>query len=179
MGELRITCDDPRRLLEDAIALRLIDPALNDFVVIEEREMNTDRKLDDYQDQALATAYYPGRDTPLGLMAATLSLTGEVGELAGEVDKAYRNDGVIAVAGDTAALTGVLSMQRWERAVSELGDVLWWVAAVASELGVTMSHVAETNLAKLEARRDAGTLKSSGRARPRPPADVIYDESEM
>jgi NTP pyrophosphatase (non-canonical NTP hydrolase) len=52
--------------------------------------------------------------------------------------------------------------KEWEEIVKELGDVLWYLAAMADELGTTLNHVAEVNLEKLRDRKERGVIKSSG-----------------
>jgi NTP pyrophosphatase (non-canonical NTP hydrolase) len=41
---------------------------------------------------------------------------------------------------------------------SDLGDILWYVAALASEFKLTLDDVATYNLEKLRKRMEAGTL---------------------
>ena len=44
----------------------------------------------------------------------------------------------------------------------ELGDVLWYISALASDLGVTLEDVAADNVAKLRSRAERGVLGGSG-----------------
>ena len=101
-----------------------------------------------YQTRAWETAVYPNRG---GNLAYTvLGLNGEAGEVAEKVKKILRDhDGVV----DDAARHAL---------AKELGDVLWYVAAVCSELGLSLADVAADNLAKLSDRRDRGALHGSG-----------------
>jgi NTP pyrophosphatase (non-canonical NTP hydrolase) len=69
------------------------------------------------------------------------------------VKKAIRDDG------------GVLSDERRAALAAELGDVLWYVAQLATEAGLDLDEIAEDNLAKLLSRRDRGVLQGSGDAR--------------
>lgn len=94
-----------------------------------------------YQSEARATAVYPEQDSFIGLMYAALGLCGEAGELAGLIKKAMRDDDMI------------LTMSRREKAIEELGDILWYVSAVADELDVTLGSVASQNLTKLQQRK--------------------------
>jgi NTP pyrophosphatase (non-canonical NTP hydrolase) len=55
-----------------------------------------------------------------------------------------------------------LSDERFDKLSDELGDVLWYVAALASELGVPLEAIARRNLRKLHGRRERGTLQGSG-----------------
>jgi NTP pyrophosphatase (non-canonical NTP hydrolase) len=77
----------------------------------------------------------------------------EAGEVANKVKKVLRDHGGVVTPELTAAIT------------DELGDVLWYVASLARELGVSMEEVATVNLAKLQARRERGKLAGNGDAR--------------
>lgn len=126
-------------------------------------------KLNDYQTSAIGTAFYPGQGTPLGLIYCSLKMTGEAGEFSEKVGKAIRDDGYAAAViiqpgpGDAEISWGEpLTDERREALAKELGDVLWYVAAGAKELGLTLEQVAEMNLSKLAERRERGTLQGSG-----------------
>jgi len=104
--------------------------------------------LSDYQQRARVTAVYPGAGD--NLLYPTLGLCGEAGEVAEKVKKMVRDDG------------GVLSNDRRDALAKELGDVLWYVAALATEAGLDLDAVAEANLQKLLSRSDRGALHGSG-----------------
>jgi NTP pyrophosphatase (non-canonical NTP hydrolase) len=55
-----------------------------------------------------------------------------------------------------------LTPERADRILAELGDVLWYAAAVAAELGVSLGYVAAHNLEKLESRKARGKLQGEG-----------------
>ena len=99
--------------------------------------------LDTYQQQAKATAVYPEVKADQYLIAG---LAGEVGELASIFAKYWRGDGDL----------------NHDHAKAELGDVLWFVAILAGELGYSLSEVAENNLDKLADRANRGKLKGNG-----------------
>lgn len=101
--------------------------------------------LDEYQSRARATAIYP---TYHAVVYPALGLVGEAGELANKLKKILR-DGLAAEA-------------KREELADELGDVLWYVAALASDLGYDLSAIADRNLAKLASRAERGTLRGSG-----------------
>ena len=99
--------------------------------------------LDAYQEQAKATAIYPYGKAYRYLIAG---LAGEVGEVSSIFAKHWRGD-------------GPLTSDNLE---AELGDVLWFVAMLADEIGCNLSEVAQNNLNKLADRAERGKLKGSG-----------------
>lgn len=105
-------------------------------------------ELNDYQSAAESTAIYPGQATDDGITYTVLGLIGEAGEIANKWKKYYRDD---------LDLADVLSSMR-----EELGDVLWYIANLAAELGYSLNQIAEDNLQKLANRQSAGTLTGSG-----------------
>lgn len=111
--------------------------------------------LDDYQLMAGRTAIYPGKDT--GSVEAVnytaLGLAGEAGEICNRFKKVLRDSG------------GKITPETREDLAGELGDVLWYVAQMARELHAPLSAIAASNLAKLEGRRERGTICGSGEGR--------------
>lgn len=108
--------------------------------------------FDQYQDKARETAIYPGKGTWVGLVYAALGL-GECGELQGKVKKILRDDNF------------EISSERRQALIDELSDILWYCAALADELGIQLSYVAERNLDKLFDRKERGVLSGSGDVR--------------
>ncbi|MFN8131566.1 MAG: nucleoside triphosphate pyrophosphohydrolase family protein [Solirubrobacteraceae bacterium] len=108
-------------------------------------------KLSEYQSASRATAIYP--DAGSNLTYPALGLCGEAGECAEKVKKAMRDDG------------GVLTEERREALAGELGDVLWYVAQLATEAGLELEDVAAANLEKLRSRAERRVLSGSGDAR--------------
>jgi len=102
----------------------------------------------EYQTEARKTAVYPRIGD--NVVYPTLGLCGESGEFAEKVKKAIRDDG------------GQVTPERRELMLKELGDVLWYVAACASELKASLDEVAAMNLAKLASRQERAALKGSG-----------------
>jgi NTP pyrophosphatase (non-canonical NTP hydrolase) len=100
--------------------------------------------LDEYQTKAAETAVYP-RNERWGLIYSALGLASEAGEYAGKVKKLVRD-------------------HVWSRETSmkELGDVLWYVAACARDMGYTLEEVAQANLDKLGDRKQRGVLGGNG-----------------
>lgn len=109
-------------------------------------------KLDDYQERALASAIYPERTTgsKIAIVYCALGLAEEAGESAGKIKKMLRDN------------DGVLDDDIRHRLSRELGDVLWYLAALAREIGLKLSDVAETNLDKTKDRLTRGMIRGSG-----------------
>ena len=104
--------------------------------------------FEDYQNDSRKTAQYP--EVGHKLVYPTLGLTGEAGEVAEKVKKLLRNH------------EGKLTHAMTEDLTLELGDVLWYLAQLATELGVSLEQVAKANLAKLNDRKTRGVIKSTG-----------------
>jgi NTP pyrophosphatase (non-canonical NTP hydrolase) len=79
-----------------------------------------------------------------------LGLAGEAGEVAEHAKKAIRDD------------AGVVTEERRRAMAKELGDVLWYVSQLASELGLELDEIARANLEKLLSRQRRGVLSGSG-----------------
>jgi len=103
--------------------------------------------FDKYQYLAMQTKKYP---ETAKLIYPTLGLAGEAGELANKVKKILRDD------------EGKITKERVQQIFDELGDCLWYVAAIADDLGVPLSHVAHANLQKLQKRASENKLKGDG-----------------
>lgn len=80
----------------------------------------------------------------------TMGLTSEAGEVAGKVKKALRDH------------EGRIDQQRSLAIADELGDVLWYVARLADELGWDLNQVARNNLTKLADRKQRGVIQGDG-----------------
>ena len=101
-----------------------------------------------YEAQAGETAIFP-KEKALEYLA--LGLTSEAGEVAGKVKKLIR-DG-----------EDVEGFEMKKLAISsEIGDVLWYCAMMAKEVGVPLADIMQENLDKLHSRKERGTLSGSG-----------------
>jgi NTP pyrophosphatase (non-canonical NTP hydrolase) len=105
-------------------------------------------RFSEYQDRSRATAVYPNAGD--NIVYPALGLCGEAGETAEKVKKAIRDDG------------GTLTEERRAAIAAELGDVLWYVAQLATEAGLDLEEVAEANLEKLASRQRRSVLQGSG-----------------
>jgi len=101
--------------------------------------------FNEYQKHARSTAVYPEE---YKVVYPALGLCGEAGEVAEKIKKTVR--------GDTSLdeVSGNIAM--------ELGDVLWYVAVLADDLGITLDQIANWNVAKLNRRWRKGKIKGDG-----------------
>lgn len=117
-------------------------------MVIELKHM----ELNEYQKKARETAMYPRVGN--NFIYPALGLAGETGEVVEKIKKLIRNDGVETPEGVT--------VEKRDEIVKEMGDVLWYLSQLASELGVDLDIVAEKNLEKLVSRKERDVIKSEG-----------------
>lgn len=108
--------------------------------------------LDEYQEKAakydLSDATSDLRE--IGFIEKVLGLTGEAGETADKVKKILRDKG------------GLFSEEDKIAIAKELGDVMWYIAAIARYLDLTLSDVASLNIEKLESRYQRNLLHGEG-----------------
>ena len=91
--------------------------------------------FDKYQINARKTADYPKIGS--GIVYPAIGIGGEAGEVLEQIKKVFRDDG------------GILTEERKQKIIKEMGDELWYLANLATELDVNFSHIAEENLKKL------------------------------
>ena len=104
--------------------------------------------FDDYQEKSRKTAIYP--NIGQNFIYPTLGLADEAGEVVGKIKKVMRDHG------------GVINDTHKEEIAKELGDVLWYVAQIATELNISLKTVAVGNIEKLYSRLERGELGGSG-----------------
>jgi NTP pyrophosphatase (non-canonical NTP hydrolase) len=104
--------------------------------------------FDVYQQESRKTWNLIRMDHPL--VYPTMGLVNEAGEVAGKVKKIFRDRGGEIVENDRLALK------------DELGDVLWYLAQICTELDLSLQEVAEANLVKLFSRLERGQIKGEG-----------------
>lgn len=103
--------------------------------------------LYDYQLFVRSTKVY---SEEYALVYPALGLASEAGEVAGKLKKLMRD------------MEGQLTQEMFDGIIKELGDVLWYVTAIADDLGVTISDVFHINMQKLESRKQRMVLKGDG-----------------
>ena len=95
--------------------------------------------FDEYQELAKSTAIYP---MMYKKVYPALGLCGEAGDVAEKIKKSIRD-----------GLAYNEEKQFKEDLTKELGDVLWYVAALANDLDISLNDVAEGNIEKLASRK--------------------------
>ena len=104
--------------------------------------------FEEYQKLSRETAVYPDRDN--NFVYPTLGLAGESGEVAEKIKKVFRDNNEI------------IDEARKKELEKELGDVLWYLAQLSTELGLSFDDVACLNIEKLASRKKRGTIPGDG-----------------
>jgi len=104
--------------------------------------------FNEYQTKSRKTAKFPSIGHPV--IYPTLGLTNEAGEVAGKIKKVFRDK------------DGQISNETRDALKAELGDVLWYLTQIATELEITLDEIAEYNIEKLMSRLERGTIKGDG-----------------
>ncbi len=108
--------------------------------------------FDEYQNLTARTAIYPGQKETIGLCYVGLGL-GEVGEIQGKIKKVLRDD------------NGIVTPEKQKQLAAEIGDALWYISQLCTELHLDLDGVAQGNLEKLADRQNRGVLKGEGDTR--------------
>ena len=102
--------------------------------------------FNEYQEMAKTTAIY---DKKHQILYPALGLAGEAGEVANKVKKLIRD--------------GYENNKDYREALShEIGDVLWYCAVLADDVGFKLADIANNNLVKLKDRQARGVIGGSG-----------------
>jgi NTP pyrophosphatase (non-canonical NTP hydrolase) len=104
--------------------------------------------FNDYQKKSRKTALYPAIGHKV--IYPTLGLVNEAGEVAGKVKKIFRDK------------AGKIGEEEKDKIKAELGDVLWYLSQVATEINLSLDDIAEDNIKKLYDRLDRGMIKGDG-----------------
>lgn len=104
--------------------------------------------FNEYQQKSRRTAKYPAIGHPV--IYPTLGLVNEAGEVAGKIKKVFRDK------------HGEINSETRAALSAELGDVLWYLAQVCTELGLSLDDVAAHNLQKLYSRLERGAIQGDG-----------------
>jgi NTP pyrophosphatase (non-canonical NTP hydrolase) len=97
----------------------------------------------EYQKKASLTAIYPPK---YDIVYPAMGLSNESGEVLGKIKKWIRDGGEL----------------DHEAVGAEIGDVLWYMALLATDLGLDLDDIAQGNLDKLASRMERGKISGSG-----------------
>lgn len=103
--------------------------------------------FEEYQNRAMSTAIYPADKA---ILYPALGLCGESGEVAEKIKKTIRDAG------------GEFDEERRRAVALEVGDVLWYAAALARDLDISLDEIARMNLEKLASRNTRHALHGEG-----------------
>lgn len=104
--------------------------------------------FEEYQKKSRETAIYP--DAGKNFIYPTLGLAGESGEVAEKIKKVLRDK------------KGVVDEETKIEIAKELGDVIWYLAQISTELGLSLEKIASQNIEKLQSRKARGVLSGGG-----------------
>lgn len=105
--------------------------------------------FNEYQKKSRKTAVYSNQGK--NFIYPTLGLVGETGEIAEKIKKVIRMD-----------RDNTLSDEQKIELSKEMGDVLWYLAQLATEFGLSFEDIAIQNIEKLQSRKDRGVLNGNG-----------------
>jgi len=102
--------------------------------------------FNEYQEMAKTTAIYGDQHK---ILYPALGLAGEAGEVANKVKKLIRD--------------GYEKNKDYRKEVAaEIGDVLWYCAVLADDIGCDLETIVNNNLIKLQDRMQRGVIGGSG-----------------
>lgn len=104
-------------------------------------------ELNSYQEEALKNKVYGYGDK---ITYPALGLANETGEVLGKIKKILRDN------------DGIFTDKNLYEVAKELGDVLWYVAALADDIGYSLEDIAKLNITKLTDRRSRGVIQGDG-----------------
>lgn len=116
--------------------------------------------LNEYQKRAMSTCM----DTSANPLYMLFMLGEEVGELQGKFSKAIRKGNIQFVYNALERVRGnYQDYAEWnELVMKEIGDILWGLAGLCEVMDWSLEDVAQMNLDKLAARKEAGTIDGNG-----------------
>ena len=103
--------------------------------------------FNEYQEKSLITAIYP---TNYKIVYPVLALNGEAGEVAEKIKKVLRDN------------NGNFSKDKCQEIAKELGDCLWYISAIANDIGYSLDEIAEMNINKIVNRQQNNQIHGNG-----------------
>lgn len=109
--------------------------------------MSKEMTLKEYEEKAMSTAVFPEE---YAILYPALKLAGEAGEVAEKIGKVLRDN------------NGVFDDKVKLKIAKELGDVLWYIPALAKGIGFDLEEIARMNIEKLSDRKNRNQIQGSG-----------------
>jgi NTP pyrophosphatase (non-canonical NTP hydrolase) len=109
-------------------------------------------EFSEYQKRSRETAVYP--EAGNNFVYPALGLAGETGEVIEKIKKLLRNEGVTK--------REEIAMEKIDEIKKEMGDTMWYLAQLATELDIDLDTVASENIKKILSRKERNTLHSEG-----------------
>ncbi|MCF7795922.1 nucleoside triphosphate pyrophosphohydrolase family protein [Patescibacteria group bacterium] len=103
----------------------------------------------EYQKLSRKSAIYPEK---YNIIYPAIGLGDEAGEVLGKIKKWLRGDDE----------TEELTKERKDAIEKEIGDVLWYLAQISTDVGINLEEAAESNIEKLYKRLEEGKIKGDG-----------------
>lgn len=103
--------------------------------------------LNEYQLKAIETAIYPRK---YSIIYPALGLCGESGEVSDKVKKVLRDNKCN------------FTEEKKNEIAKELGDVMWYIAALSKDLGFTLEEICKINIDKLHSRKERNVINGNG-----------------
>lgn len=112
--------------------------------------------LNEYQQRAMSTCTQSSNNFNYMM----LNLVGEVGELASKIAKGIRKEELVIA--ENGYVYNQSTTEYNEPLMAEAGDILWQLSGLCNVMGWALEEVAQHNLDKLQARKNAGTIVGNG-----------------
>lgn len=106
------------------------------------------KDFDKYQKWCTKTAVYP--KIGKSFIYPLIGLQGEVGEVSEKFKKLFRDD------------KGKLTSEKKMEIAKELGDVMWYVSQICTEIEIKFSDVIKANVEKLDSRKKRNKIHGDG-----------------
>lgn len=104
--------------------------------------------LKEYQEKAHETSLAPKIGE--AYVYPVLGLVGEAGEIANKIKKIFRDS------------SGKMTSETETELKKEIGDTLWYLAELCTQLNLSLEEIAALNLERLKSRKERGVLQGSG-----------------
>lgn len=104
--------------------------------------------FNEYQKLSRKTAVYPNCGN--NFIYPTLGLAGESGEVSEKIKKVWRDKNCCP------------DNKEKQEIAKELGDVLWYLSQLATELNLSLEKIALLNIKKANSRRQRNKVNGSG-----------------